>query len=108
MALLLLALAYAGATWAAGWLGVLVVAVAWGFARPGRAPWSSGLAAALAWTVLLGANALTGPLAKLAGILGAMLGLPALAPVLLTLAFVALLGWSATRLATAIRGRPTT
>lgn len=92
------------ATLTVGWWGVPAVAAAWAFwvRRGGRsrvAP--AGIAAAgaaLAWALLLAWTAARGPLVQLARTLGAVVGVPGAVLVVLTLAFSALLAWSAAML----------
>jgi len=97
----LVALLAAGATAAAGWWTVPLVAAAWArVARRDRHPVrSSAAGAALGWALLLGVGALQGPVDAVARRLGAILGVPWWAFVLLTLAFPALLAAAAVQVA---------
>lgn len=101
------AAAMAALTWLVGWWGVLLVAAAVGFARfhRGGGGWGVALAAAIAWGVLLVADAAAGPFRVVAGTLAGVLRIPAPALVLLTLAFPAPVAWSAATLVAAARQR---
>ncbi len=94
-----LAIAFAVATMAGGWVGVPITAAGWGvFARrqDGMA-WHAAVGGALAWGGLLGSAAAHGPVGRLGQELGEVLGLP---PVLLigaTLLFPALLAGCSAR-----------
>jgi hypothetical protein len=94
---LVVAAAMAALTWLLGWWGVLLAALVVGlvFHREGGGGWRIALAAALAWAALLAVNGAAGSLAVVMTTLGAVLRVPAAALVLLTLAFPALLAWSA-------------
>jgi hypothetical protein len=98
---LLLATAFALASWV-GWWMVPLVAGLWGFLRPvvWRPIASAALAAALAWGAWLLADALTNPgsFARLGARLGAVMPLPFPLLLLLTLLLSALLAWSAAAL----------
>jgi hypothetical protein len=87
------------------WWTVPIVAGVWGLmATYTLKPWrSAAAAAALAWALLLAVSGTRGPLLELAGLLGGIFGLPGFAVVLLTLAFPALLAWSAAGLVSALR-----
>lgn len=108
-----LALVLAGGTSWAGWTAVPALAFGVGVLRAlGVAPVGSGLvsaSAALAWAGLLAGAAARGPLWLLAARVGGVLGVPAVALVLVTIAYAALLAWSAAvlgnTLTTALRGR---
>lgn len=92
-------------TWLAGWWAVPLVAAFAGsvlHAREGVA-WRMALAAALAWAVLLIVDATTGRLSVAATTLGGMLRVPGVVLMLITLAFPALLAWSAATVAIAVR-----
>ncbi|HET9012490.1 MAG TPA: hypothetical protein VFN38_11785 [Gemmatimonadaceae bacterium] len=97
--------AMAALTWLLGWWGVLLAAliVGWVFREEGGGGWRVALAAALAWGLLLVLDAVLGSFATVARTIGGVLGLPAYLPVLLTLAFPALLGWSAATVAAETR-----
>jgi hypothetical protein len=92
-----LAVAIALATLALGWPGVPLAGAAWGLiSRDSRgAGVAAALGGALGWGALLMWDAARGPLAALVAALGASLGVPAWAPVLLTLVLPATLGWGA-------------
>jgi hypothetical protein len=84
-------------TWLLGWWGVLLEASIVGFVfyREGGGGWRVALAAAAAWGALLAADAAGGSLGTVARTLAGVLRVPGLVLVLLTLAFPALLAWSA-------------
>ncbi len=94
------ALLVGAATWAMGWWAVVPIAVvaAW-FLRDVRGVVSSiTIGAALGWALLLGIDAMGGRLGALTSVLAGTLGAPAAAVVFVTLAFPALLAWSAATL----------
>lgn len=83
------------ATWIGGWWTVPVVAAVVGIMR--ARPRGIALAAAVAWLVLLGADAAAGGEAfgRLVVLLSGALGFPAIVVTVLTLLFPGALGWSA-------------
>jgi hypothetical protein len=87
-----------------GWWTVPIVAGVWGaVATYALRPWRTAAAgAALAWALLLVVSGTRGSLLQLAGLLGGIFGLPGFAIVLLTLAFPALLAWSAAGLVSSL------
>jgi hypothetical protein len=89
--------AMAALSWLLGWWGVLLAAsiVGYVFFREGGGGWRVALAAAVAWGSLLAIDAAAGPFGTVARTLAGVLRLPGLVLVLLTLAFPALLAWSA-------------
>lgn len=92
-------------TWLVGWWAVPVVAAFVGsvlYLRDGVA-WRMALAAALAWALLLIVNVAGGRFGVTATTLGGVLRVPAVVLVLITLAFPALLAWSAATVAIALR-----
>lgn len=99
------AAAIAALTWVIGWVGVLLAALIVGFVfyREGGGGWRIALAAALAWTALLLADAASGPFGALSAMLGGVLRLPGAVLVLLTLAFPAALAWSAATVVAEVR-----
>lgn len=107
---LVVALAMAALTWLIGWWGVLLAALIVGyvFRREGGGGWRIALAAAVAWGALLLGDAAAGPLDRVVQTLGAVLRVPGVIVVLLTLAFPALLAWSAATLVAAVAVRPST
>lgn len=105
----LLAIAFALATWSAGWWSVCVVAAAWPWiARDARHPVLEATAGALlAWAGILAWTAVTGPLGELLRRVGGIFGAPGWALVAGTLVYGILLAWSsATISAAAARLRP--
>jgi len=108
VAFLLLVAAFALASWL-GWWGVPLVAGLWGALRPGVAKpiRAAVLAALLGWLLWLLFDAVGNPaaLARVAVRLAAVLQLPALLLLLLTLLWPALLAWSAAALACGLAGR---
>jgi hypothetical protein len=101
---LLLLLLFTGGTWLAGWVAVLLIAMAWGWWRRWTHPaWIAALAAAGAWGFWL---ALAGPPATmllLVDRLVQILGVPGPAIYLLPPAYAALLAWAAARLVQGFR-----
>ena len=95
----------AALTWLLGWWGVLLAAALVGVVhyRVGGGGWRVALAGAAAWAALLVADAAAGPFGTVARTLGGVLRVPGPALVLLTLAFPALLAWSAATLAAGAR-----
>ncbi len=94
------ALLVGAATWAMGWWAVVPIAVvaAW-FLRDVRGVISSiTIGAALGWALLLGIDAMGGRLGALTSALAGTLGAPSVAVIFVTLAFPALLAWSAATL----------
>lgn len=92
-------------TWFAGWL--VVPAAAAGYAllrRDRRAPREAGVAALVAWTLLLVRAKLHPAFTTLLGALGQIFPLPGVAVGLLTLLFAVILAASAARLVTGLVG----
>lgn len=101
----IVAAAMAVLTWLIGWWAVPLVAAFVGsvlYARGGVA-WRVALAAAIAWALLLIVNATAGRLGVTATTVGGVLRMPGVVLVLITLAFPALLAWSAATVAIAVR-----
>lgn len=104
---LLLAVVMALGTAYAGWWAVAVLGALWGLvagwrgAGRGEAALAAA-AAAFAWVVLLAIDAAGGRLGGLGRTFGAVAGLPPALFFALTLAFPALLAWSAAALAGAV------
>jgi len=94
---LVVSAAMAALTWLLGWWGVLLAAAIVGFVFHdlGGGGWRVGLSGALAWGALLAADALTGPFGVVSTTLGGVMRVPGFVLVLVTLAFPALLAWSA-------------
>jgi len=108
---LLLATSFAIGTWVLGWWAIPLFAAAAGLlARhaPGQAM-AAGVAAAVAWGVLLAWSALSGSIWSLAGQVGRAVGVSRVVLIILTLIFPALLAWLAASLAQILaRGKPAT
>jgi hypothetical protein len=94
-------LLFALGTWLLGWWTVPVVAVLFGIQR--TRPALVGLAATVAWLVLLVVDASGGSITRLAGVLSGVMGLPAPVLYLATLLFPLLVAWSAASLGDAAR-----
>ena len=87
-------------TWWLGWWVVPVVGAAWGVARYGAYPSATaGVAAALGWMLILGVQALRGPMGEVSRTLAAVLAVPGWVPVLLTALFPAGLAAASARVA---------
>lgn len=99
--------AFALATWAGGWWTVPIVALVAGTRERsgGARPSAIGIAAAVAWGVLLIVSSTTTAFSTLVHELAGIMALPGAAIVLLTLVFPALLAWSAAALGGALFGR---
>ena len=84
-------------TWLIGWWGVPLVALLGGLVhyREGGGGWRIALAGALSWGALLAVSAASGSLGAVMATVGGILRVPGVVLVLLTLAFPALLAWSA-------------
>jgi hypothetical protein len=105
---ILLALAFALATAALGWWAVPAVGAVWGLMNPAgrRAALRAGLAAALAWAVLvLVPGALGAPVLSFTARLAASVRMPAWALVTVELLFPFALAWASATLGAAARGR---
>jgi len=101
----LLAEAFAVATFAFGWWTVPVIAAVYALVsqNPNRAR-VAALCAVGGWGTLLLLDALKGPVGSMASRLGGVMGLPAAVLLILTLVFPALLAWSAAKLVPTLRG----
>jgi hypothetical protein len=106
-AFLLLVAAFALASWI-GWWAVPLVALLWGALRPGfpRPILAAALAALLGWAFWLLLDFVGDPaaLTRIATRVAAVLQLPAVLLLLLTLLWPALLAWSAAALACRLAG----
>jgi hypothetical protein len=92
-------LAFGLGTWLVGWWAVPVIALGWGLLTVGRIrSWIPGISAALAWSVLLAADARSGALGRLLVRLAGVLHTQEVVPVLLTLVFPGFLAWSGAKL----------
>lgn len=94
--ILLLSVVFAAGTWAGGWWTIPMIAMAWSFWRR-RAPWRAGIAAGVAWIMLLGLTIPWAPLGRLGPRLGGAIGVPGPAMLLLPPIFAFLLAWSTAR-----------
>ena len=101
----LLAEAFAVATFAFGWWTVPALAALYSIAstNPKRAR-TAGLCALAGWGTLLLLDFAKGPVAEMGHRLGGVMGLPSIVLYVLTLLFPALLAWSAARLIPPLRG----
>lgn len=97
----LIAFIIAIGTWLLGWWSVPIVAVFAGLFRCG--PGLVALASASGWLILLILDAAAGSISRVSGVLAGVMGLPAPALFVVTLALAALLGWSAASMADAAR-----
>lgn len=93
---LALAVVFAAGTFVAWWMLPILAAIAGAWRRRG---WEVALAGVLAWSAILLYDAARGPFPALASAVAGVVGLPAAALVVVTLAFAALLAWSAAALA---------
>lgn len=96
-------------TWVIGWWAVPLVSFGAGLlwrAESGRAG-TVALGAAIGWAVLLLIDAAQPRFLALAAVLGGVVHAPGILMIAMTLAFAALLAWSAASVA-AVTGRPTT
>ncbi|MFP3949340.1 MAG: hypothetical protein ACOC8K_07445 [Gemmatimonadota bacterium] len=102
---LLLSLAFALGTWVGGWWAVPLLGGAWGLVQTRslrRAP-LAGLAGAGGWGILLGWQALRGPVGALAETIGPVVNLSGSQFFLLTLGFAAIVAWAAAATAGSLR-----
>ena len=95
--ILVLAVAFAAGTLFVGWWSVPVIALVWGWlVGPARRPATrAAVAAAIAWMAFLAFDAMRGPAGRLARTLGALMRLPPVALVVVTVLFAVILAWSA-------------
>ena len=108
---LLLAASFALGTWVLGWWAIpLFAAIAGLLARHARGQaTAAGVAAAIAWGVLLAWSVVRGSIWSFASQVGGAIGVSGVALVILTLVFPGLLAWLAALLAqTLARGKPAT
>lgn len=94
--LLVLATAFAAASWMVEWwiVPLLAAVLSVGMGRVAT-PVRIAVGAGLGWAALLAVGAVRGPVVKLAAMLGAVLHAPAVVLVLLTVLFPVILAWSA-------------
>jgi hypothetical protein len=98
LALLLASAAFGLATILFGWWAVPTMALLLVLIRPTTPPMDLGVAAGLAWAVLLAWRSTTGPLSVVVDRLGLILGQPGWLLELATILFPAGLAWSAATL----------
>lgn len=91
-------------TWSLGWWGVVLGALAVGATawRHRAVAWITALAAVVAWSALLIADAAGGRFGALASTISSVIRIPAAALLCVTLLFAALLAWSASLIASEI------
>ena len=107
----LLALSFAIGTWILGWWAVpLFAAIAGAMAPHVRHQGiAAGLAAALAWAVLLAWSSTDGSVWSFSRLAGGAMGMSGVALIIVTLLFPAALAWLATIVAQLVaRGKPVT
>ena len=102
---ILLAEAFATATFGFGWWTVPVIAAVYGLisTNPKRAR-TAALCALGGWATLLLLDAAKGPVAAMASRLGGVMGVPSTVLLILTLVFPAALAWSAAAFMRSLRG----
>jgi hypothetical protein len=100
---ILAALVGAG-TWFGGWWAIPPLAALWQLLRRNEPSWRAGLAAALAWGILI-AREPWGALGRLTGRVSGVFHLPPGGVLLLALGFAWLLAWSAARLVRPLRAQ---
>lgn len=108
---LLLSAAFGIGTWVLGWWAIPLFAAAAGvIARHApRQAIAAGVAAAIAWSVLLAWSALHGSFWSFASQVGGAMGLSGVVLIVLTIVFPALVAWLAASLAQILaRGNPAT
>src|SRR4029079_210024 len=96
---ILLAEAFAVATFALGWWTVPLIAAVYSLIsnNPRRAR-TAAICALAGWATLLALDTVKGPVASMASRLGGVMGVPSIVLVILTLVFPAALAWSAAAL----------
>lgn len=104
--LVLLAEAFAVATFALGWWTVPIVAAAWAaYSTDENRARSAALCAMGGWATLLALDFARGPVGTMGAQLGGVMNLPPVVLYVLTLVFPALLAWSAATLVPRLRKR---
>lgn len=101
----LIAEAFAVATYALGWWAVPLIALLCGLtiSLGGKPVFYATACAAAGWMMLLLLDAARGPLGEVAARFGGVMGFPPAALVATTLLFPALLAWSASSIGAAVR-----
>ncbi len=101
---LLLTEAFAVTTYAFGWWAVPLLAFAWAaFVHTRRPVLFATICAASAWAAMLLNDAARGPVNTVGDRFGGILGIPSIALIAITIAFSALLAWSASCVGAAVR-----
>ena len=104
IALVLLAEAFAVATFGLGWWSVPIVAAAWAaYSTDRNRARIAAFCAMGGWATLLALDFARGPVGTMATQLGGVMSLPPIVLFILTLVFPALLAWSAATLMTLFR-----
>lgn len=95
--IIVLAVAFAAGTLFVGWWSIPAIALVWGWlVGPARRPATRAAAGvAVAWIAFLMHDAMRGPVGKLARTLGALMHLPSVVLVVVTVLFAIILAWSA-------------
>lgn len=90
-------------TWAFGWAAVVVIALAWAWIRRSdpAVPLLAAIGGSASWALLLGVSAMSGPVSRVADVVGAAMQVGPTALWALTLAYPALLAGAA---ASVVRG----
>ena len=105
----LLAEAFAVATFGLGWWTVPIIAAAYAAASQRKKPARFAAVCAVGgWGVLLLLDFAKGPVMNMATRLGGVMGVPPLVLLILTLVFPGLLAWSAAALVPRLRATPAT
>jgi hypothetical protein len=91
-------------TWGFGWLAVPAIGLAVGLARISERPIrTAAFAGFIGWAALLLIAAVDGPVGDLAGVLGGVMGVPAIVVISATLLYPTVLAGAAAGVGTALR-----